>query len=208
MTDTTNATAPVTPAPNNAPAAAAPATPDTSTPAPAPADATPANAPAPAPDAKPATPQGAPEAYTPFTLPDGASMDDAGLTAFAEFAKGLDLSQDAAQAMLDKLAPAAAKRQADQVAALRAEWKAQTSADAELGKPENLAVVKEAMTKFGDPELHELLEGSGLIDHPAIVRAFLKAGRAISQDTVMPGRTPGQSAHASVAQRLYPNMNP
>ena len=205
MTDTATPAA-TEPASNNAPADAAPATP--ATPAPATADATPANSQTPAPDAKPAAPQGAPENYAPFTLPDGANMDDAGLTAFAEFAKGLNLTQDAAQSMLNQLAPAAAKRQAEQLAAMRAEWQGQTKADPELGKPENLAVVKEALTKFGDAELNELLEGSGLIDHPAIVRAFLKAGRAVSQDKVVTGRTPGQSPHASVAQRLYPNMNP
>jgi len=178
------------------------------TPAPAPAAADPAPVQAPAPNPEPAAPQGAPEAYAPFTLPDGANMDDAGLTAFGEFAKGLNMTQEAAQAMLDKLAPAAAQQQAARLAAARQEWQTALKADPELGKPENQAVVKEALTKFGDAELTDLLEGSGLIDHPAIARAFLKAGRAISPDKVLTGRQPGQSPTASVAQRLYPNMNP
>lgn len=207
MSDTTaapQAPAAATSAP--APAAAPVETP--ATPAPAPAAADPAPTQAPAPNTEPAAPQGAPESYAPFTLPDGANMDDAGLTAFGEFAKGLNMTQEAAQAMLDKLAPAAAQQQAARLAAARQEWQTALKADPELGKPENQATVKEALTKFGDAELTDLLEGSGLIDHPAIARAFLKAGRAISPDKVITGRQPGQSPHASVAQRLYPNMNP
>lgn len=199
------------PAPAAAPSAPAPAAAPVETqaaPAPAPVAAAPAPVQAPAPNPEPAAPQGAPEAYTPFTVPDGASMDDAGLTAFGEFAKGLNMTQDAAQAMLDKLAPAAAQQQAARLAAMRQEWQTAIQADPELGKPENQAVVKDAITKFGDAELTDLLEGSGLIDHPAVARAFLKAGRAISPDKVITGRQPGQSPHASVAQRLYPNMNP
>lgn len=199
------------PAPAAAPSAPAPAAAPVETqaaPAPAPVAATPAPVQAPVPNPESAAPQGAPEAYTPFTVPDGASMDDAGLTAFGEFAKGLNMTQDAAQAMLDKLAPAAAQQQAARLAAMRQEWQTAIQADPELGKPENQAVVKDAITKFGDAELTDLLEGSGLIDHPAVARAFLKAGRAISPDKVITGRQPGQSPHASVAQRLYPNMNP
>lgn len=199
------------PAPAAAPSAPAPAAAPVETqaaPAPAPVAATPAPVQAPVPNPESATPQGAPEAYTPFTVPDGASMDDAGLTAFGEFAKGLNMTQDAAQAMLDKLAPAAAQQQAARLAAMRQEWQTAIQADPELGKPENQAVVKDAITKFGDAELTDLLEGSGLIDHPAVARAFLKAGRAISPDKVITGRQPGQSPNASVAQRLYPNMNP
>lgn len=207
MSDTTaTPTAPA--AATSAPAPAAAPVETQAAPAPAPVAADPAPVQAPAPNPEPAAPQGAPETYTPFTLPDGANMDDAGLKAFGEFAKGLNMTQEAAQAMLDKLAPAAAQQQAEQLAALRKEWQTALQADPELGKPENLAAAKEALTKFGDAELNTLLEGSGLIDHPAVVRAFLKAGRAISQDKVITGRQPGQSPNASVAQRLYPNMNP
>lgn len=207
MSDTT-ATPQAPAAAPSAPAPAAAPVETQATPAPAPVAADPAPVQAPAPSPAPAAPQGAPETYTPFTLPDGANMDDVGLTAFGEFAKGLNMTQEAAQAMLDKLAPAAAQQQAARLAAARQEWQTALKADPELGKPENQATVKEALTKFGDAELTDLLEGSGLIDHPAIARAFLKAGRAISQDKVVAGRQPGQSPHASTAQRLYPNMNP
>lgn len=207
MTDTvTTSQAPA--AATSAPAPAAAPVETQAAPAPAPVAADPAPAPAPAPSPEPAAPQGAPETYASFTVPDGASMDDVGLKAFGEFAKGQNMTQEAAQAMLDKLAPAVAKQQAERLAAMRQEWQTTLKADPELGKPENQATVKEALTKFGDAELTDLLEGSGLIDHPAIARAFLKAGRAISQDKVITGRQPGHSPNASVAQRMYPNMNP
>lgn len=134
-------------------------------------------------------------------------MDDAGLTAFGEFARELNMPQDAAQAMLNKLAPAMAQRQAAQIDAAKAQWKAELQADKDLGKPENRAIAKTALDKFGTPELQQLLEGSGLIDHPEIVRAFFRAGQAISPDKVFSGRQT-QQAGPSVAQRMYPNMNP
>lgn len=204
MTDTV-ATPPA--APTVDPAAAPAAAPAVTTTAPASAAATPPADPAPAATPEPAAPKGAPESYAAFKVPDGAQMNDAGLQAFGEFARELDLTQDAAQTMLDKLAPAMAKRQAEQLTELKAQWNATLAKDAELGKPENRAIAKTALDKFGTPELQQFLTDSGLIDHPELVRAFYNAGKAISPDTVVVGRQT-QAAGPSAAQRLFPNMNP
>lgn len=211
MPDTATPQAPDAASQTPAPAAAptpAPAPQADPAPAPAPAAATPAPQADPAPTPAPAAPEGAPETYAAFTVPDGAEMDEASLKAFGQFAKDLNLSQAAAQAMIDKLAPVAAQRQAEQIAAMRAEWKNALAADPDLGKPENQGAVKAAIDKFGSPELTQLLETSGLIDHPAIARTFLNVSRAVSNDKVITGRQPGTSPNATVAQRMYPNMNP
>lgn len=201
--------APATSTDTSAPASATPAqtadatpaqtTPnaDTSTPA-----ATDAQA-----DAKP---QGAPETYD-LKAPEGAAMDDAGLAAFAEFAKGQNLTQEAAQSMLTTLAPAMAKRAQDQVAAIHAQWLADTKADKEIGGDkldENLAVAKKARDAFATEGFRDFLEQTNLGNHPEMIRFMHRVGKAMSEDSLV---TPGggsKTPEMSAAQRMYPNMNP
>jgi hypothetical protein len=155
-------------------------------------------------------PQGAPEKYE-FTMPEGVQMDESGVKAFSEFAKDSNLSQDAAQALLSKMAPAMAQRQADAVEAARTEWANLSTADKEIGGDkltENLAVAKKALDKFGTPELSKLLNESGLGNHPEIIRVLYRAGKAISEDTFVGGGGQGKTEPETVAQRMYPNMNP
>ncbi|MCH2219623.1 MAG: protease [Aquabacterium sp.] len=166
--------------------------------------AKPAEEPAPEPD-------GAPETYD-FKLPDGVQMDDKGLEAFGQWAKGHNLTQDKAQTLLESLAPAIAQRQAEQVAAVRQQWADESKADKEFGGDkldESLAVAKKAHDAFASDGFKELLKQSGLGNHPEVIRTFLRIGKAISEDTLVLGagqRKP--SAEPSVAQRMYPGMNP
>lgn len=147
----------------------------------------------------------APESYE-FKVPDGVAFDEAGLQAFGEFAKDANLPQDKAQALLEKLAPAMQKRAADAMQATRAEWEASAKSDQEFGGAkltENLAVAKKALDTFGSPELRALLNESGLGNHPEIIRAFYRAGKAISEDSVVNGA--GGQAPVDPAKRLFPN---
>lgn len=63
-------------------------------------------------------PQGAPERYE-FTAPEGSELDAAVTDAFAGVAKELNLTQEAAQKVVDKMAPLMAQRQAEQVQAVQ-----------------------------------------------------------------------------------------
>jgi hypothetical protein len=153
-----------------------------------------------------AKPQGAPEAYE-FKLPDNAAMD---LTAFGAFAKSQNLTQEAAQSMLDNLAPAMAQAQAEQHTALTTQWVADVKADKELGgekAAENLAIAQKALKQFGTPELGKFLDETGLGNHPEIIRAFFKAGQAISEDTGLTGTksVTGPTTVGDRAKVLYPN---
>lgn len=156
-------------------------------------------------------PQGAPEAYE-FKLPDNAAMDPKALAAFSDFAKTQNLSQEAAQSMLNSLAPAMAQAQTEQHAALTTQWVADVKADKELGgekAAENLAVAQKALKQFGTPELGKFLDDTGLGNHPEIIRAFFKAGKAISEDTGLVG-TKSATTHTTGGYKpnsLYPNSN-
>lgn len=152
---------------------------------------------------------GAPEKYE-FQV-DGMEFDEAGLAAFSEFAKDANLSQEAAQALLSKMAPAMAQRQAAAIEQIRTEWTETSKADTEFGGAklsENLAVAKKALDTFGTPELRTLLNESGLGNHPEIIRAFYRAGKAISEDAFVPGgkEPKGNSAGRDYAKALYPNQ--
>lgn len=181
--------------------------------APPPADAPPADAPPagvePPADAPPvdAKPEGAPEAYE-WKLPEGVDFDESGLQAFGEFAKESGLTNDAANALLGKMAPVMAERQRAAQAAMIDGWLTQSQSDQEFGGAklqENIAVAKKAMDQFGTPELTTLLNESGLGNHPEIIRAFYRAGKAISEDRFIGGNRASQVSD-DPAKRLYPNL--
>ena len=155
-------------------------------------------------------PEGAPDKYE-FQAGEGRQFDDEVIGAFSEVAKELNLSNEAAQKVLDKVAPVLASRQEAQVAEARAQWAADSKADKEFGGDklqENLAVAKKARDAFATPALVELLDQSGLGDHPEVIRFFVKAGKAISEDNFVAGGH--GSTQPATAQKLYSasNMNP
>lgn len=205
------------------PAAATP-TPAAAAPAPAPA-AAPAPAPAAAPAAAPAgdapkdAPAGAPEKYEDFKSAEGVALDPAVMGQFSEVAKELNLPQDKAQMVLDKMLPKMQARQGEQVKEFYSDiggtpdgWVAAAQADKEFGGDklkENLALAVKARDAFGSPELTKLLNKTGLGNHPEIIRAFYRAGKAIGEDRLVVGGGNAQ-AHEGDARRLYSasHMNP
>ncbi|MEI6907818.1 peptidase, partial [Klebsiella pneumoniae] len=51
---------------------------------------------------------------------------------------------------------------------------------------------------FGTPELKEYLNGTGLGNHPELVKAFIKVGKAMSEDGMVTGKEGGQRSAAEV----------
>lgn len=154
-------------------------------------------------------PEGAPETYE-FKAPEGQEFDQNVIDAFSDVAKDLNLSQENAQKVLDKMAPVIQARQSEQIAAAQEQWASDTKADKEIGGDklnDNLAVAKKALDTFGTPALKDLLNASGLGNHPEVIRAFYRAGKQISEDAFVGGK-PQPASGESVAQRMYPNMNP
>lgn len=164
---------------------------------------------------------GAPEAYE-FKPPEGNKFDDEVIATFSNVAKELDLSQGAAQKILDAIAPKVAERfmakQLETMTNTINEWVGQTKADKALGGEklnENLAVAEKALAAFGTPELRKLLgnfdvktnpNGTGLGNHPEIIRAFYNAGKAISEDKFVPGGKQPSKGETNAAKALYPNQ--
>ena len=139
--------------------------------------------------------EGAPEAYEPFKAPDGQAYDSDFAKVYADVAKELDLSQKDAQKMLDRLATTVNERHTSQAEAVKQGWLDQSSSDKEFGGEKldaNLAVAKTALDKFGTPELKQLMNQTGLGNHPELIRFFYRAGKAISEDTYVGGHKEGE----------------
>lgn len=153
----------------------------------------------------------APETYEDFIAPEGKSIDTEVGGELKALAKELNLSQEQAQKFADLGFKMSDKWQASlQEAQAQAvqEWASEVKADKEIGGDklnENLAVAKKALNQFGSPELTQMLNDTGLGNHPELVRAFYKAGKAISEDKFVPAKSaPGTIQDR--ASKLYPNM--
>jgi hypothetical protein len=162
----------------------------------------------PAEGAKPAEeakPEGAPESYD-FTAPEGKEYDAAVLEPFKAAAKEANLTQDAAQKLLDTMAPALAERQAEQVKAVQDGWLEASRSDKEFGGDklqENLAVAKKGLDAYASPELKTLLNETGLGSHPEVIRFMFKVGQSTKEDSFVAGGTP--KGAADITKSLYPN---
>ena len=164
------------------------------------------------------TKKGAPETYE-FNdkVADAPEvLDPEVLTAFGEVAKELDLPQEAAQKVLDKVAPVIQARQAEQVEKARVEWAEESKSDQEFGGETfetNLEVAKTALNAFGTDPFKQLLSESGLGNHPEVIRFMYRAGKAISEDSYV-GNSQGANAQGGnvpkdfngIANALYSNQ--
>ena len=143
-------------------------------------------------------------------------LDPEVLTAFGEVAKELDLPQEAAQKVLDKVAPVMQARQAKVVEDAKQDWANEVKADQEFGGESldaNLTVAKSALDTFGTDALKSLLSESGLGNHPEVIRFMYRAGKAISEDSYV-GNSLGANAKGNsmprdfngIANALYSNQ--
>ncbi len=145
-----------------------------------------------------------PEKYE-FKAPEGTEYDPEILEAFSGAARKGGLSQEAAQKLIEEMAPALAARQVDQVQAIHKEWLASSSSDKEFGGDklqENLGVARKALDSFGTPELRTMLDETGLGNHPEVIRLLYRAGKAISEEKFVGGSARGTGA-ANPASVLY-----
>lgn len=183
-----------------------------------PADS-PADADAPAAD-DPATdgdkPAGPPDAYE-LTAPEGMALNKEALDAAVPVFRELGLSNEQAQ----KLMPVAgefAKKIADgfnqqiisQVAADRKAWLDTAKADPEIGAgnwDKTLATAAQGLDRLGFPKgspLRVLLDESGLGNHPDMIRAWARVGKAVGEDSEFVRSEQGGTAKKSDAELFYP----
>lgn len=155
--------------------------------------------------------EGAPEEYEEFTTPEGVELDTEVTGELKTLAKELNLSQKDAQRLADlglKQASKFSEQPNKIVADAKIEWEKQTQNDEEIGGrklAENLSVAKKAMNAYGSDNLKTLLNESGLGNHPDVIRFMYRAGKAISEDTIVRGAGNDTPKPKSAADMLYGN---
>ncbi|EHP6080508.1 peptidase [Escherichia coli] len=149
-------------------------------------------------------PEGAPEKYE-FKAAEGAELDTEALKDFEPLARELNLNQEQAQKLVDmygtKLLPMVQKQQAEAWQKQTEGWAESVKADKEIGGDKlnsNLSAAQRALEQFGTPELKEYLNGTGLGNHPELVKTFIRIGKAMSEDNMVTGNESGQRSAAEV----------
>ena len=156
-------------------------------------------------------PEGAPEQYADFTMPEGVKPHEGLLGELKGLAKEFNLPQDAAQKLADlgvKHGQTLAQQQVDALQTARETWAKEVKADVEIGGEKfeaSMVAAKKAVDTFADAELKKLLNETGLGNHPSMVRVFAKIGQAISNDRFVGGRGAQSSTQKSLADKLYPS---
>ncbi|MFP2832470.1 peptidase [Citrobacter portucalensis] len=152
--------------------------------------------------------EGAPEKYE-FKPAEGQELDAAALEQFEPIARELNLTNEQAQKMVDlygtKIMPMVQQQQAESWQKTTEQWAADVKADKEIGGDKltaNLSAAQRALEQFGDPELKEYLDSTGLGNHPALVKAFIKVGKAMSEDKVVTGGH--ESGGSDLISAFYP----
>lgn len=159
------------------------------------------------PDDKEQKPEGAPEKYE-FTAGEGVELDTEALKDFEPVARELNLTNEQAQKLVDaypKILAGVQQRQAEAWQKQTEGWAETVKADKEIGGDKltaNLSAAQRALEQFGDPELKEYLDSTGLGNHPALVKAFIKVGKAMSEDKVVTGGH--ESGGSDLISAFYP----
>lgn len=150
---------------------------------------------------------GAPETYEAYQVPEGATLDADLVNEANVVFKELGLSQAQAQKLVDfELQQQAKAQQAFQQATEA--WISEGRSDAEIGGPNwevSVADARKAINAFGNDGLKEVLNTSGLGNHPEVIRAFAKIGKLTSEDGTVQGDAIGPSPSAE-ASLLFPTM--
>lgn len=152
---------------------------------------------------------GAPEKYADFKLPEGFTLDKEKFSKFQDLAKGLGISQDGAQKLIDLASAnsmAAEKAQADAWAKTRETWVAEIKADPEIGGQNldaSVQLAKRALKEFANDKVIHFLETTGYGDNPDLVRMFVNIGKRMSEDKLVDGKPSGTADGRTAAEVLY-----
>lgn len=173
---------------------------------------------------KDVTPEGAPEAYAAYTLPEGLELAAETITEFNTVAKELNIPQAGAQKLVDfyvKQMQAAEQAPLEFFKEQRTEWKKTITTDPNLGTGTDLKpAVKSAIGKFINsfgPDLakdfREAMDFTGAGDHPAFIRVMHVLATKFTEGSLVAGTKPsaaGQQqpgkANGTGAEAMYPNL--
>ncbi len=156
----------------------------------------------PAPSAQAAQPT---DPYAAVSLPENSSLSPETFAAFKQVAAEVNLTPDALQkwvSLEETRLQAAAQQAGEQQRQKLAGWARQTEQMFGSHWQEEVSKAVRAADLFGGPQLRQLLEETGLGNHPVMVRTFHTVATRISED-VAPGGAPGATTDKTFTQALY-----
>lgn len=164
-------------------------------------------------------PAGAPEKYE-LSAPEGATFDTAAFEAVEPVLRELGLTNEQAQKLVDgyaeKIVPSLMERANDAVltraADTRREWADAFASDPEIGGPNKDRTIADAARAFDHygmkkgEGIRQLLDESGLGNHPDMIRFVARVGRDLDEgsfergDVVKTPKTPEQKLYGDEYQ--------
>lgn len=144
-----------------------------------------------------------------FTIPEGYEADAELADAFKPVAKELGLSKDQAQGLVEKFAPQMltklGEKQATAWKTIQKQWAGEAKADAEIFDVTAKAVRPEIAVgrDYLGPEFAAAIKLLGGNNHPAVLKALAKVGKALGEDAPAFGN-PAKGKKSDAAEILYP----
>lgn len=151
----------------------------------------------------------APEKYD-LKMPDGIALDPEVMAKYEPLFRENNLTNEAAQKLVDQFAnDKKAEVEAANAALVKQhdEWLGACKSDTEFGGQkfdENIKHAQSFLARYGTPELKQFLNKTGAGSHPELVRAFVRAGKAMAEDTIVTGKT--TAPPKSPALQIFPSM--
>jgi hypothetical protein len=170
--------------------------------------------------------EGAPEKYSDYKLPDGVTLAPEVKTEADNLFKGLGLSQDAAQSLVDfygkqisELASAPAKAYQEMTDGWRKDSESHPDLRGKLGPGQEINVrISKALDGLGDPKLASdfkaAMDLTGVGNHPAFIRVISRLAEKVTEGTHVAGNGPskegqsqsGRTAPPSAAAAMWPTL--
>jgi len=155
---------------------------------------------------------GAPDKYEDFNIPEGMELDKNLLEESLPVLKELGLSQEQAQKLVDlqaKYSVTNAERAAKAWKDTIDTWTKETKADKEYGGSNlntTLSSAKAVIKEFGNDKFVEMLDFTGIGNHPEMVRFLHKISNQMKEDGILHGAAAG-GKNKDPAKVMFPSMN-
>lgn len=122
--------------------------------------------------------------YEGFDLPEGVEIDSEVMSNAAELFKDAGLTKEQAQKFVDMQVALNEKSNASNEA-VRNDWADKAKSDKEYGGDkfnESVGIAMQAVEKFGTPELKQMLNETGVGNHPEMIRLLKRVGDLTRED--------------------------
>lgn len=153
-----------------------------------------------------------PEKYD-LKIKEGSKIDAAHLEKISAFAKAKGLSNEDAQALLDRDQENFSAIQSAQEAELQKikdSWLPAAQADKEIGGDNfnaNAELAKRVISRVGTDEFKQFLDNTGFGNHPEVIKVFYRLGKMMAEDQLVIQNTPVGGGKKSAEEVMYPNQN-